>query len=70
GPQAAAVTSLVRYTLRTAALQNSDPEAVLSTLNAVLLERYVGGDPRYCTALFGILEPEGRTVGVRLAAGG
>ncbi|MFJ4523568.1 PP2C family protein-serine/threonine phosphatase [Streptomyces sp. NPDC088810] len=70
GPQAAAVTSLVRYTLRTAALHGLDPEAVLSTLNAALLERYTGADPRYCTAVFGILEPEGQNAGVLLASGG
>ncbi|MFC5634662.1 PP2C family protein-serine/threonine phosphatase [Streptomyces bullii] len=70
GPQAAAVTSLVRYTLRTAALHDPDPETALTTLNTALLDRYTGGDPRYCTAIFGILEPEGDTVGVRLAAGG
>ncbi|WP_199832450.1 SpoIIE family protein phosphatase [Streptomyces pactum] len=70
GPKAAAVTSLARYTLRTAALQGLDPEAVLSTLNAALLERYADGDPRYCTVIFGVLEPEGRAVGVRLASGG
>lgn len=69
GPQAAAVTSLVRYTLRTAALHDSDPEAVLSTINAALLERYTS-DPRFCTAVFGILEPAGETVTVRLASGG
>ncbi|UYQ64715.1 PP2C family protein-serine/threonine phosphatase [Streptomyces peucetius] len=70
GPQAAAVTSLVRYTLRTAALHDSDPEAVLSTLNAALLERYTSEDPRYCTAVLGILELGGETVTVRLASGG
>ncbi|MEU0160822.1 SpoIIE family protein phosphatase [Streptomyces sp. NPDC006261] len=72
GPQAAAVTSLTRYTLRAAALHNPDPISVLSTLNTVLHERYTSGDPRYCTAVFGILEPDpatGRTV-VRLASGG
>ncbi|QTE02823.1 Phosphoserine phosphatase RsbP [Streptomyces cyanogenus] len=70
GPQAAAVTSLVRYTLRAAALHGLGPEAVLSTLNAALLERYAEGDPRYCTAVFGILEPAGQSVGVLLASGG
>nr|WP_229899300.1 SpoIIE family protein phosphatase [Streptomyces capoamus] len=70
GPQAAAVTSLVRYTLRTAALHGLHPEAVLSALNAALLERYPSGDPRYCTAVFGVLEPQGRSVGVVLASGG
>ncbi len=69
GPQAAALTSLARYTLRTAALHDSDPQAVLATLNAALLERYTS-DPRYCTAAFGIPDSAGETVTVRLASGG
>ncbi|MGW5852165.1 PP2C family protein-serine/threonine phosphatase [Streptomyces sp. NPDC055254] len=72
GPEAAAVTSLTRYTLRTAALHDPDPVSALSTLNRVLHERYSGGDPRYCTAIFGILDPDPATarVTVRLASGG
>ncbi|MEV5446042.1 MULTISPECIES: SpoIIE family protein phosphatase [unclassified Streptomyces] len=73
GPQAAAVTSLTRYTLRAAALHDPDPVAALTTLNQVLHERYAGsGDPRYCTAVFGTLEPgpEPGQVAVRLASGG
>ncbi|WTF16725.1 SpoIIE family protein phosphatase [Streptomyces sp. NBC_01601] len=73
GPQAAAVTSLTRYTLRAAALHDPDPVSALTTLNKVLHERYAGGgDPRYCTAVFGILEPDAATgqVAVRLASGG
>lgn len=72
GPQAAAVTSLTRYTLRAAALHDPDPVSALSTLNRVLHERYSGGDPRYCTAVFGILEPALTTghVAVVLASGG
>ncbi|MFD9007085.1 PP2C family protein-serine/threonine phosphatase [Streptomyces sp. NPDC059582] len=72
GPQAAAVTSLTRYTLRAAALHDPDPVAALSTLNRVLHERYTSGDPRYCTAIFGTLEPDPVTgnVAVRLASGG
>ncbi|MFE1025745.1 PP2C family protein-serine/threonine phosphatase [Streptomyces sp. NPDC058818] len=72
GPQAAAVTSLTRYTLRTAALHDADPATALATLNTVLYERYTGEDPRYCTAIFGVLEPDpgsGQTR-VRLASGG
>ncbi|MFE7767776.1 PP2C family protein-serine/threonine phosphatase [Streptomyces sp. NPDC057438] len=73
GPQAAALTSLTRYTLRAAALHDPDPVSALSTLNRVLHERYAqGGDPRYCTAVFGVLEPD-RAAGkvtVRLASGG
>ncbi|GHA22719.1 hypothetical protein GCM10010329_52610 [Streptomyces spiroverticillatus] len=72
GPQAAAVTSLTRYTLRAAALHDPDPVAALSTLNTVLHERYTGSDPRYCTAVFGTLRPDPETgqVAVRVASGG
>ncbi|MEV4047784.1 PP2C family protein-serine/threonine phosphatase [Streptomyces sp. NPDC049744] len=72
GPEAAAVTSLTRYTLRAAALHDPDPVAALTTLNKVLNERYNGGDPRYCTVIFGLLEPDPQagTVAVHLASGG
>ncbi|MFJ4535468.1 PP2C family protein-serine/threonine phosphatase [Streptomyces tibetensis] len=73
GPEAASLTSLTRYTLRAAAHHDPDPTSALSTLNAVLHERYTGdGNPRYCTCIFGTVEPggeHGRTV-VRLASGG
>lgn len=73
GPEAASLTSLTRYTLRAAALHDPEPAAALTTLNAVLQERYAAsGDPRYCTVIFGVIEPgaaEGRTA-VRLASGG
>ncbi|MFH8469183.1 PP2C family protein-serine/threonine phosphatase [Streptomyces sp. NPDC017991] len=70
GPQAAAVTSLTRYTLRAAALHDADPVAVLTTLNTVLHERYRSGEGRYCTAIFGVLEPDDGHAGVHLASGG
>ncbi|MEU6098300.1 SpoIIE family protein phosphatase [Streptomyces sp. NPDC047079] len=73
GPQAAAVTSLTRHTLRAAALHDPDPVSALSTLNRVLHERYAaGGDPRYCTVIFGTFEPDPTTgqVAVHLASGG
>ncbi|MCT9137738.1 PP2C family protein-serine/threonine phosphatase [Streptomyces violarus] len=73
GPEAASLTSLTRYTLRAAAHHDPEPAAALATLNAVLHERYTaGGDPRYCTCLFGIIQPGGEhgpTI-VRLASGG
>ncbi len=73
GPEAASLTSLTRYTLRAAAHHDPEPAAALATLNAVLHERYTAdGDPRYCTCIFGIVEPggdHGPTV-VRLASGG
>ncbi|MEU3707314.1 SpoIIE family protein phosphatase [Streptomyces anulatus] len=70
GPQAAAVTSLTRYTLRATALHDADPVTVLTTLNTVLHERYASGDPRYCTAIFGVLEPADGHISVHLASGG
>lgn len=71
GPQAAAVTSLARYTLRAAALHDADPITALTTLNTVLHERYTSGEGRYCTAIFGVLEPDGDgRVNVHLASGG
>ncbi|MFF4381203.1 PP2C family protein-serine/threonine phosphatase [Kitasatospora sp. NPDC001547] len=73
GPEAASLTSLTRYTLRAAALHDPEPAAALSTLNAVLHEHYAAaGDPRYCTAVFGLLEREGDDgrVSVRVASGG
>ncbi|MFJ6722628.1 MULTISPECIES: PP2C family protein-serine/threonine phosphatase [unclassified Streptomyces] len=70
GPEAAALTSLTRYTLRAAALIDPDPDIVLTSLNtALLLDPAVG--TRFCTAVFGVLEPherEGFTVTV--ATGG
>ncbi|MFI0236068.1 PP2C family protein-serine/threonine phosphatase [Streptomyces sp. NPDC016845] len=72
GPEAAAVTSLTRYTLRAATMHDTDPVAALTTLNQVLYERYSGVDPRFCTAILGFLEPgpEPGHVRVRLASGG
>lgn len=73
GPQAASLTSLTRYTLRAAALHDPEPAAALNTLNAVLHERYgASGDPRYCTVIFGVVQPgsEDGEITVRLASGG
>ncbi|MFF8830921.1 SpoIIE family protein phosphatase [Streptomyces sp. NPDC015131] len=70
GPEAAAVTSLTRYTLRAAAVNDPDPVTVLSTLNTVLHQHYQGSDPRYCTAVFGTVTPRPAGAGVHLASGG
>ncbi|MEV7405845.1 GAF domain-containing SpoIIE family protein phosphatase [Streptomyces sp. NPDC091267] len=70
GPEAAAVTSLTRYTLRAAAQIDPDPDKVLTSLNtALLLDPAVG--TRFCTAVFGILEPHERDgFTVMVATGG
>ncbi|MFC8448704.1 PP2C family protein-serine/threonine phosphatase [Kitasatospora sp. NPDC057223] len=72
GAAAAAVTSLVRYTLRAAAVYDPDPAAVLANLNTVLTHEYNGTDPRFCTVLFGVLTPdaEGSGFSLTLASGG
>ncbi|MET8898118.1 PP2C family protein-serine/threonine phosphatase [Streptomyces albogriseolus] len=70
GPQAAALTSLTRYTLRAAMTQDADPAEDLRILNRALMERYTGDDPRYCTAVAGVFEQVADTLRVRLASGG
>ena len=69
GVDAAAVTSLARYTLRAAAVYDPDPAAVLSNLNAVLYQEY-RADARYCTVVFGILTPRPGGFTAVLAGGG
>jgi len=65
GPGAAAITSLARYTMRTAAQYEDDPTAMLRRLNATL-----GSDPerrQICTAVcVGVQPPNGSTSGVGL----
>ncbi|WP_239094981.1 PP2C family protein-serine/threonine phosphatase [Planotetraspora silvatica] len=70
GPDAAAVTSLTRYTLRAAAAYDPDPVAVLGNLNAVLRQEYSSDDPRYCTVIYGLLVPDGDGFTATLASGG
>lgn len=70
GAEAAAVTSLTRYTLREAAQHHSQPADVLNALNsALLLDPSMGS--RYCTCVFGTLEPApGAGFTVTVAMGG
>jgi phosphoserine phosphatase RsbU/P len=70
GAMAAALTSLIRYTLRTAAARDPDPIHVLTTLNRVLLEKEPGENAEFCTVLLGLLEPDEHGAAVTLATGG
>jgi sigma-B regulation protein RsbU (phosphoserine phosphatase) len=73
GAQAAAITSLARYTLRTAAVYDSDPASVLRSLNTVLLTgQQEGAVLSFCTVVFGILTPVAGTeaFSLTLATGG
>jgi serine phosphatase RsbU (regulator of sigma subunit) len=70
GPEAAALTALVRHTLRALTISQSDPAEVVRTLNTALLEAAsdVHGE-RFCTAVFGLINV-GAAIEVRLASGG
>ena len=69
GPTAATITSLARYTMRTAAMYERSPSAVLARLNAAL-----AADPdrrQICTVVCARIEPaEDGTLRVDLARGG
>lgn len=70
GVEAAVVTSQIRYALRAAAVHHSDPAAVLTELNASLLQE--PSADRFCTVAFGLLEPDPTGDGwrVTIATGG
>ncbi len=70
GADAAAVTSLIRYTLRAAAVYDPDPGTVLSTLNDALREEFERDDGHFCTVIFGLLTPDGDGFTLSLASGG
>lgn len=65
GAQAASITAVARYTLRTAALLSADPLVALSTLNRVLLAR---GDAALCSvAAVTLAENPGEPVRIAVA---
>jgi serine phosphatase RsbU (regulator of sigma subunit) len=68
GPEAAAVTALARYTLRTSVLHGGGPVEALLELNEVLLRENL--QHRFCTVLCAMLTPGPEGTEVRLASGG
>ena len=70
GAASAAVTSQIRYTLRATAVHDPHPGAVLSTLNTALKDSSAGNDGLFCTAVFGMLSPDGDGFILTLASGG
>ncbi|MFT4048484.1 MAG: SpoIIE family protein phosphatase [Solirubrobacterales bacterium] len=50
GPEAAALTALARYTIRTCAMNETNPQTILTQLNAALLDQVTDG--RFCTVAF------------------
>jgi serine phosphatase RsbU (regulator of sigma subunit) len=67
GPEAAAITGLVRQTIRTAATQEPDPSAVLSAVNHEMIR--TNGD-RFCTVALGRIERDNGAVRVTVSCGG
>jgi sigma-B regulation protein RsbU (phosphoserine phosphatase) len=69
GAEAAAVTSLARYTIRTAAMLNEGPWAILADLNEAL--RPEGGESmQTCTVVYGEIDASGDATTARLAVAG
>ncbi|MGH9280570.1 MAG: SpoIIE family protein phosphatase [Acidimicrobiales bacterium] len=70
GPEAAALTALVRHTLRALTLGDLEPAQVMRTLNTALLD--AAAEPnteRFCTAVFGVVTTDG-PVEALVASGG
>jgi phosphoserine phosphatase RsbU/P len=70
GANAAALTSLTRYTLRAAATIDDDPATVLCNLDAVFHQEVLNEALRFCTVIFGVLTRDGDGFEVHLASGG
>jgi len=67
GPEAAAVTGLVRYTIRAASVRESKPSAVLEAVNRQILRQNVA---RFCTAAVARVERTDGRLGVLVSCGG
>jgi phosphoserine phosphatase RsbU/P len=70
GANAAALTSLTRYTLRAAAVIDDDPVRVLHNLDAVFDQEVMNDSLRFCTVVFGILRRREDGFDVHLASAG
>lgn len=70
GPEAAVLTSLARYTLRSTATREHNAATALQTLNAVLRQEGDGGVPAQCTVVLGTLRVHERSATVELVSAG
>jgi sigma-B regulation protein RsbU (phosphoserine phosphatase) len=70
GANAAALTSLTRYTMRATAVIDDDPVRVLHNLDAVFQQEVLSKSLRFCTAIFGVLIRRDDGFDVHLASGG
>jgi phosphoserine phosphatase RsbU/P len=67
GPEAAALTGLVRHTLRAETMHRSDPSELLRLLNRVV---FLDDTDRFCTVALAAIEPGPDGVAVDIACGG
>ncbi|MCV7348812.1 PP2C family protein-serine/threonine phosphatase [Mycobacterium parmense] len=70
GVEAAVVTGLTRYVLRSAAVSDDDPEQVLHNLHAVLGQKLGTRHESFCTVVYGNLTKRGDGFDVELGSGG
>ena len=68
GPEAAALTALVRHTLRTAAIRDADPLENLGVLNRAMLDDVES--TRFCTVVYARVCPSPGSALVTVATGG
>jgi serine phosphatase RsbU (regulator of sigma subunit) len=68
GAEAAAMMGLARYTIRTAAMSEGRPSAILETLNQAILKQT--NDQRFCTACAVRLRPSGDVARATVCSGG
>jgi len=68
GAEAAAMMGLARYTIRTAAMSEGRPSAILETLNQAVLTQT--DDERFCTACCVRLRPSGSVTRATVSSGG
>ncbi|TPG35777.1 SpoIIE family protein phosphatase [Mycolicibacterium hodleri] len=70
GVAAATLTSLTRYTLRAAAVNDEHPVGVLRTLDSVLKQDTYAERGWFCTVLFGLITASADGIDVEIATGG
>jgi phosphoserine phosphatase RsbU/P len=70
GVDAAIITSLTRYTLRSAAVREHSPIAMLHTLDTVLAQERNMGPIRFCTVIMGVITARDDGYDVEMASGG
>lgn len=70
GVEAAVVTGLTRYVLRSAAVSDDDPDQVLHNLHAVLGQKLGTRNESFCTVIYGNLTRRGDGFDVELGSGG